>query len=402
MNDLSPALAAVLAVAAAALVLGLCLYLWIGSLKNALNGRLTDMEKVRRRQHADLVDRVEKSNERMNHDLQMVNQLMQINAQANEERIERLLSRMTLALDQQQKQMKELRESVDSQLQKTLENRLGESFRQVREQLERVYKGLGEMQRLAGSVGDLKKVLAGVKTRGIWGEVRLGALLEENLTPEQYLTDTPVEPGGKERVEFAVRLPGKGASSPVLLPIDAKFPLEDYQRLQAASQGADQQLVEKCAQALERAVLTEAKRIAGKYLRVPHTTDFAVLFLPAEGLYAEVLRRPGLAERAQREHRVLIAGPTTLSALLTSLQMGFQTLAVEQRSEEIWRLLGTVRGEFLKFGEVLDRTRQHLAQAGADLDAATTRTRQISRQLSRVEQLPVPEAWQQDNQREKT
>lgn len=396
MDSLSPALAAVLAAVVAAVILALCLYLWTRSLKNALTSRLGDMERVRRRQYADLVDRVERSNERINHDLQMVNQLMQINAQSNEERIERLLGRMTMAIDQQQKQMKELRESVDTQLQKTLETRLGESFRQVSQQLERVYKGLGEMQNLASSVGDLKKMLAGVKTRGIWGEVRLGALLEENLTPEQYLSDTPVEPGGKERVEFAVRLPGQADGAPVLLPIDAKCPQEDYQRLLDASQGSDKELVEKCAQALEKAVLVEARRIAGKYIRVPHTTDFAILFLPVEGLYAEVLRRPGLAERAQREYRVLIAGPTTLSALLTSLQMGFKTLAVEQRSEEIWRLLGTVRGEFLKFGEVLDRTRQHLAQAGADLDAASTRTRQISRQLSKVEQLPVPEAWQQE------
>lgn len=368
--------------------LGLALFLWT----RALSRRLDEMERARRRQFSDLASRVERANQRMNQDLQMANQLLQISAQGSEERMERLLSRMTLALDQQQRQMKELRQSVDGQLQQALENRLGDSFRQVREQLERVYKGLGEMQRLAGSVGDLKKVLAGVKTRGIWGETRLAALLEENLTPEQYLADTPVEPGAKERVEFALRLPGRGQDAPVLLPIDAKFPLEDYERLQQASQEGDKELVDKCAQALERSVLTEAKRIAGKYIRPPYTTDFAVLFLPTEGLYAEALRRPGLAQRAQREYHILLAGPTTLSALLTSLQTGFQTLAVEQRSREIWRLLGSVRAEFTRFGELLDRTRQRLAQAGAELDAAASRSRSITRELNRIDTLPQPGA----------
>ncbi|HIS01013.1 MAG TPA: DNA recombination protein RmuC [Candidatus Excrementavichristensenella intestinipullorum] len=368
--------------------LGLALLLWT----RALSRRLDEMERARRRQFSELASRVERANQRMNQDLQMANQLLQISAQGSEERMERLLSRMTLALDQQQRQMKELRQSVDGQLQQALENRLGDSFRQVREQLERVYKGLGEMQRLAGSVGDLKKVLAGVKTRGIWGETRLAALLEENLTPEQYLADTPVEPGAKERVEFALRLPGRGQDAPVLLPIDAKFPLEDYERLQQASQEGDKEQVDKCAQALERSVLTEAKRIAGKYIRPPYTTDFAVLFLPTEGLYAEALRRPGLAQRAQREYHILLAGPTTLSALLTSLQTGFQTLAVEQRSREIWRLLGSVRAEFTRFGELLDRTRQRLAQAGAELDAAASRSRSITRELNRIDTLPQPGA----------
>lgn len=368
--------------------LGLALLQWT----RALSRRLDEMERARRRQFSELASRVERANQRMNQDLQMANQLLQISAQGSEERMERLLSRMTLALDQQQRQMKELRQSVDGQLQQALENRLGDSFRQVREQLERVYKGLGEMQRLAGSVGDLKKVLAGVKTRGIWGETRLAALLEENLTPEQYLADTPVEPGAKERVEFALRLPGRGQDAPVLLPIDAKFPLEDYERLQQASQEGDKEQVDKCAQALERSVLTEAKRIAGKYIRPPYTTDFAVLFLPTEGLYAEALRRPGLAQRAQREYHILLAGPTTLSALLTSLQTGFQTLAVEQRSREIWRLLGSVRAEFTRFGELLDRTRQRLAQAGAELDAAASRSRSITRELNKIDTLPQPGA----------
>ncbi|MDI9505416.1 MAG: DNA recombination protein RmuC [Bacillota bacterium] len=358
--------------------------------------RVLDMERVRRRQYADLVDRIERSNEHLNHDLQMTHQLLELSTQAGEERIERLLNRVTLSLDQQQKQMTQLREQVDTRLQSTLESRLGESFRQVNAQLERVYKGLGEMQNLAGSVGDLKKMLTGVKTRGMWGEVRLGVLLEECLSPGQYLCDTPVEPGASERVEFAVRLPGKGESAPVLLPIDAKFPLEDHQRLVDAAGSGDKVLVEKCAQALERSILAEAKRIASKYIRVPHTTDFAVMFLPTESLYAEVLQRPGAIQRIQHELRVLVAGPSTLAALLNSLQMGFRTLAVEQRSEEIWRLLGSVRSEFIRFGEILDRTRQHLAKAGADLDAAGARSRQITRELGKVEQLSVPGSWKEE------
>ncbi|MEG0933968.1 MAG: DNA recombination protein RmuC [Clostridia bacterium] len=385
--------ALVLSALLVALVLGGILYVRLRRIERAMNERLAGSEKFRRRQYADLVERVDRSNERLNHDLQMVNQLMTVNAQSGEERIDRLLERMSMALEQQQKQMTEMRGAVDAQLKTTLETRLGESFRQVSEQLERVYKGLGEMQTLAGGVGDLKRMLAGVKTRGVWGEVRLAALLEDSLTSDQYLVNTPVEPGGKERVEFAVKLPGKIDGQPVLLPIDAKFPQEDYQRLIDAQVSGDRAASEQSALALEKALLTEGKRISDKYIRVPHTTDFAVLFLPIEGLYAEALRRPALQNKLHTQYRVLLSGPATLSALLNSLQMGFKTLAVEQRSEEIWRLLGAVRGEFLKFGEALDRTRQRLDLAGQDLDAASTRTRQITRQLAKVEEMPVPEDW---------
>ncbi|MEG1605847.1 MAG: DNA recombination protein RmuC, partial [Clostridia bacterium] len=381
--------ALVLSALLVALVLGGILYVRLRRIERAMNERLAGSEKFRRRQYADLVERVDRSNERLNHDLQMVNQLMTVNAQSGEERIDRLLERMSMALEQQQKQMTEMRGAVDAQLKTTLETRLGESFRQVSEQLERVYKGLGEMQTLAGGVGDLKRMLAGVKTRGVWGEVRLAALLEDSLTSDQYLVNTPVEPGGKERVEFAVKLPGKIDGQPVLLPIDAKFPQEDYQRLIDAQVSGDRAASEQSALALEKALLTEGKRISDKYIRVPHTTDFAVLFLPIEGLYAEALRRPELQNKLHTQYRVLLSGPATLSALLNSLQMGFKTLAVEQRSEEIWRLLGAVRGEFLKFGEALDRTRQRLDLAGQDLDAASTRTRQITRQLAKVEEMPV-------------
>ena len=367
------------------------------TLEKALHARLTEMERYRRREYANLTDRVEGNNARMHTDLQLINQLLSTSANANEERIERMLSRMSRALDQQQTQMTQMRETVDQKLEATLEKRLGESFRQVSEQLERVYKGLGEMQRLAGSVGDLKRVLAGVKTRGVWGEVRLQALLDQTLTKAQYVENTTVAPDSRERVEFAVVLPGKGDGQTILLPIDAKFPQEDYQRLTDAAQAGNKTAVEQSAAALERTLMEEAKRISDKYIRVPYTTDFAILFLPTEGLYAEALRRRGLCEKMQEKYRVLISGPTTLSALLSSLQMGFQTLAVEQRSEEIWRLLGSVRAEFMKFGEGLERTRQRLEQANAELDATSVRTRQITRRLSKVDELTVPDDWKRTN-----
>lgn len=381
----------------AVLLLVIMTGVWLAASMRALRARMDEHERYRRHQHAEMASRVEALGERMGRDWQLANQLLSASAQANEERIERMMARIDQSIDRQQRQIKEMRETVDHQLQTTLEKRLGESFRQVGEQLERVYKGLGEMQRLAQGVGDLKKVLAGVKTRGVWGEVRLKALLEQSLTAEQYLENTPVEPGGRERVEFAVVLPGKRPGNPVLLPIDAKFPQEDYQRLVDAAEAGDRQAVALSGAQLERVLIEEAKRIAGKYIKVPHTTDFAVMFLPVEGLYAEALRRPGLCERLQDRHRVLVSGPTTLSALLTSLQIGFQTLAVEQRSEEIWRLLGAVRGEFYQFGEALERTRQRLDQAGAELDQASTRTRQITKKLSKVDELAAPEGWEADD-----
>lgn len=355
--------------------------------------RMVEFEQYRRRQHADLAASVDRSNERAARDIQALSGSLLSSARVNEERVDKLIERINASLDQQQAQNERLRESMDRRLRETLETRLGQSFKQVSEQLERVYKGLGEMQHLASGVGDLKKVLSGIKTRGVWGEVRLGALLAQNLSPGQYVENTPVEAGGTERVEYAIRLPGKREGEPVLLPVDAKFPQEDYQRLIDASEAGDKAACEKASLQLERALLEEAKRISSKYIRVPHTTDFAVMFLPVEGLYAEALRRPGLSDKMQEKYRVLLAGPTTISALLTSLQMGFRSLAVEERSEEIWRLLGSVREEFLRFGESLDRTRQRLNQAGEELDAAATRTRKITRELRRAEELPIPENW---------
>ena len=283
-----------------------------------------------------------------------------------------------------------MRATVDEKLQKTLEERLGRSFATVSSQLEQVYKGLGEMQTLAVGVGDLKRVLTNVKTRGIWGEVQLGAILEQLLTPEQYACNVVTKPGGREPVEFAIRLPGEG--SPVWLPIDAKFPLDAYGELVTAAESGDRKTVETASAALLRRLDSFAKDIRDKYVSPPDTTDFAILFLPTEALYAEVVRL-GAVETLQRKYRVSIAGPTTMGALLNSLQMGFRTLAIERRSAEVWTLLGAVRTEFDKFGEVLAKARQRLSQADSELERLVgTRTNVIARKLRSVEQLPEQQA----------
>jgi len=287
--------------------------------------------------------------------------------------------------------LEQMRQTVDEKLHATLEQRLSESFKQVSERLEQVHKGLGEMQVLAAGVGDLKKVLSNVKNRGVMGEVQLAALLEQVLTPEQYDTNVATRPGSKERVEFAIKLPGSGDGGSVWLPLDAKFPTEDYQRLQEAQDAADPAAVEAAAKALEARIRLEAKTIADKYLEPPATTDFGLLYLPFEGLYAEVLRRPGLFETLQREFRVTVCGPTTLSALLNSLQMGFRTLAIERRSSEVWKILGAVKAEFGRFGEVLANTKRQLQTVANSIDAAEVRTRQIERKLRDVEALPEAE-----------
>jgi DNA recombination protein RmuC len=286
----------------------------------------------------------------------------------------------------------EMRRTVDEKLHATLEQRLGESFKLVSERLELVHRGLGEMQSLATGVGDLKRMLGNVKTRGTWGEVQLAALLEQLLTVDQFAANVATVPGSGERVDFAIRLPGKGDGAVVWLPIDAKFPIEDYQRLLDAQERGEPLLVEEAARAIEARLKIEARSIHDKYVAPPHTTDFAFLYLPIEGLYAEALRRPGLADLLQREWRVSLAGPTTLSALLNSLQMGFRTLAIEQRSAEVWAVLGAVKTEFGKFGEALAHTRKKLDEASNSIGKAETRTRQLSRKLKEVEALPVAEA----------
>lgn len=282
------------------------------------------------------------------------------------------------------RQLSDMRRSMDERLTQSLDKRLNESFALVSQRLEQVYKGLGEMQTLANGVGDLKRVLTNVKTRGIWGEMQLGNLLSSVLTAEQYAENVAVVPGSLERVEFAVRLPGKDADT-VYLPIDSKFPVEDYARLQEASQSGDAASVDAARKALMQQIRTEAKRIAGKYIAPPHTTDFAIMFLPVEGLYAEVVQQADLVEAIQREQRVVIAGPNTFAALLNALQMGFRTLAIEKRSGEVWKLLGTVKADFGAFSDVLEKTQLRLRQASESIDSAFVKTRTIQRHLGQVE-----------------
>jgi len=291
------------------------------------------------------------------------------------------------------KQLEQMRQTVDEKLQGTLEKRLGESFKQVSERLELVHKGLGEMQTLATGVGDLKRVLTNVKTRGTWGEVQLGTLLEQVLNPDQFATNVATKDGG-ERVEFAVRLPGQGTDKEdiVWLPIDAKFPLEDYQRLIEAQERSDLEGVEVAGKQLENRVKACAWDISGKYLNPPKTTDFGILFLPIEGLFAEVIRRTGLTEAIQRECRVVIAGPTTLWSILSSLQMGFRTLAIQKRSSEVWNLLAAVKTEWTRYGDILDAVQKKLHQASDTIEKAKARSRAVGRKLKDVQELPAREA----------
>jgi len=289
--------------------------------------------------------------------------------------------------------LEEMRKTVDEKLQTTLETRLGESFKQVAERLEQVHKGLGEMQSLAQGVGDLQRVLTNVKTRGMFGEVQLENLLEQVLTTEQYGRQVETKPNSNQRVDFAIRFPGRSADGvPVWLPIDAKFPRDDYERLLDAHEKADAAGVDSAGRALEVAIRKEAKSICESYLAPPHTTDFAILFLPIESLYAEVLRRPGLMDQLQRDFRVTLAGPTTLLAMLNSLHMGFRTLALEKQASEVWKVLGAVKTEFERYGTWVDRIREQVRKASETIDLAETRTKQMRRALKVVESLPEGEA----------
>jgi len=289
--------------------------------------------------------------------------------------------------------LEQMRQTVDEKLHLTLNTRLDASFKLVSERLEQVQRGLGEMQQLANGVGDLKRVLSNIKTRGSWGEVQLDRILDETLTTEQYERSAQVQPGSAERVDFAIRLPGRGGDGvPVWLPIDAKFPREDYERLLDAEDAGDVDTIKATTAQLERAIRLQAKSISEKYIAPPHTTDFALMFLPTEGLYAQVLRRAGLADTLQREYRVVVAGPTTVTALLNSLQMGFKTLAIEQHSSEVWRVLGAVKTEFGKFATVLEKAGSQLDTVHNSLKQAGVRTRAIERQLRGVEILPVDQA----------
>ena len=316
----------------------------------------------------------------------------------NEDKLETLRktieAQLRIMQEDNSRKLEQMRAVVDEKLQSTLEKRLGESFKQVSERLEQVYRGLGEMRSLATGVGDLKKVLTNVKTRGTWGEIRLSHILEQILTPDQYEVNVATKKASGERVEFAIKLPGQGANKEkiVWLPIDSKFPQEDYQRLLDAQEAADKVLAEKSVKNLETRVKAEAKAIREKYIDPPNTTDFGIMFLPVEGLYAEVLRRPGLCDSLQRDYRIVVTGPTTLAALLNSLHMGFRTLAIEKRSSEVWELLGAVKTQFGKFGEVLAKTKKKLQEASNTIDRAEVRTRVISRKLSKVQELPLADS----------
>lgn len=326
-----------------------------------------------------------------------VTEQLRVLSDANERRLNEVRTTVETRLQALQadneKKLEQMRQTVDEKLHATLEARLGESFKQVAERLELVHRGLGEMQRLASDVGSLNRVLNNVKTRGIFGEVQLAGLLEQVFTPEQYAVNVETVPGSGARVEFAIKLPGQGGidGQPLWLPIDAKFPREDYERLLEAHDRADVAAVEAAAKAVELRLRLEAKTIRDKYLAPPHTADFAILFVPTEGLYAEALRRPGLVEAMQRECRVMLAGPTTLLATLNSLQMGFRTLALEKRSSEVWTVLGAVKTEFGKFGGILAKTKKKLDEASNTISLAETRTRVMARTLKQVEALPEPQ-----------
>jgi DNA recombination protein RmuC len=314
----------------------------------------------------------------------------------NDKRMEHVRETIEKRLDTIQKdnseKLEKMRETVDEKLHATLEKRLGESFKLVSDRLEQVHKGLGEMQSLATGVGDLKKVLQNVKTRGTWGEVQLGSLLDQIMTIEQYEKNVATKKGSNDRVEFAIKIPAKDDKiKNIWLPIDAKFPLEDFQNLIDAEEKCDLTLIASLGKALELRIKSEAKDIKEKYLDPPYTTDFGILFLPIEGLYAEVLRRPGLADTLQRDFKVIITGPTTIAAILNSLQMGFRTLAIEKRSSDVWATLGAIKTEFATFGDLLDKTHKKLQEASNTIESASRKSRTIERKLNKAQEMPVPE-----------
>ena len=361
----------------AALIVLLAVNARLRKMQRALRGRIIESERT-------ITDQQTQLNETVNSVLQMSVSSAQSSEARTQQLADRLEARLSGIAESNERRLDDMRRLIDEQLSGTLEKRLGQSFQQVSRQLEQVYKGLGEMQTLAGGVGDLKKVLTGVKTRGVWGEIQLGRLLGDTLTEGQYLENTPVVPGSSERVEFAVRLPGRDGAG-LLLPIDSKFPLDAFRHLIDESETGDKARADKAALLLQRAVLDQAKKISEKYVKPPYTTDFALMFLPIESLYAEVMRRESLNEEARARFHVVIAGPSTLSALLNSLSLGFRTLSIEQRTGEVWQLLGTLRGEFLRFGDTLERMRQRLDQATGELDTATARSRAITRRLNELE-----------------
>lgn len=362
----------------------------LSAIRATLEERLSQAQQDARQGRTEQSDSLKTFGEQLSGQLQ---HLTQRNNEGMETLRQTLESRLSAIQTDNSQKLEQMRLTVDEKLHNTLEQRLGESFKLVSERLEQVHKGLGEMQTLASGVGDLKKVLSNVKVRGTWGEVQLENLLEQVLSVEQYAKNVQTRPKSNERVEFAIKLPGRDSSGSVVwLPIDAKFPLEDYQKLLEAQELGDVRGMEEAGRALELRIRDEAKAIRDKYLEPPHTTDFGLLFLPIEGLYAEVIRRPGLCDYLQRECRVTVTGPATLTAILNSLQMGFRTLAIERRSGEVWQVLGAVKTEFGKFGDVLAKTKKKLDEARNTIDQAEVRSRAIDRKLRQVESLPVDEA----------
>jgi DNA recombination protein RmuC len=354
-------------------------------------------ERLERELRREITESSRGGRQELTQSLGVFQQQLQSLSESNARRMNEVRETMEKQLSQLQTtnstKLDEMRATVDEKLQTTLQARLGESFKQVADRLEQVHKGLGEMQTLAQGVGDLKHLLTNVKTRGIFGEAQLASLLEQVFTVDQYGAQIATKPGSKNVVDFAIKLPGRSLDGePLWLPIDAKFPNEDYARLLEAQGNADVLAAEAAGKALEMRIRLEAKSIADKYVEPPHTTDFAILFLPTEGLYAEVLRRPGLMEALQREHRITLAGPTTLLAMLSSLQMGFRTLALEKRSSEVWQVLGAVKTEFGKFGGMLDKARSQTETVLKTLTDADVRTRAMGRALKKVEALPETQA----------
>ncbi|HVM33364.1 MAG TPA: DNA recombination protein RmuC [bacterium] len=355
-------------------------------------GHAGDFEKLERVLREEMGRNREESRRVAQDNRGEMGQQLQALTQQSEQRLERMRetveSRLKALQEENGNRLDQMRQVVDEKLQSTLERRLGESFKLVSERLEQVHQGLGEMQSLASNVGDLKKVLTNVKTRGTWGEVQLESLLQQVLTPDQYAKNLPTKKESNDRVEFAIRLPGKDEA--VWLPVDAKFPQEDYQRLVEAQEQGRPEAVEEAMKSLENRLKLEARQIKEKYLDPPHTTDFGLMFLPTEGLYAEAARRPGLLDHLQREYRVVASGPTTFAALLNSLQMGFKTLAIEKRSSEVWELLSAIKQEFSKFGNLLDKTHKKLQEASHTIEDAAKKTRTIEKKLKKVERDPGP------------
>lgn len=358
-------------------------------LREELNRNVFDFTNTIRAQMSDMTNMQKNQFEIFSNQLSVLVQTL-------EQRLDKINvtveNRLKMLQDDTNKKLEDMRAIVDNKLHETLEKRLGESFKLVSERLEQVHKGLGEMQNLASSVGDLKNILSNVKTRGIWGEIQLENLLSQILSPDQYAKNVQTKKGSNERVEFAIKLPGKNdESSVVWLPIDAKFPQEDYQRLLNFYDKCDEKGIEEAKKQLEKSIKKCAGDIRDKYINPPDTTDFGILFLPVEGLYAEVLRLPDLVEVLQRDFKIVIAGPTTLAAFLNSLQMGFKTLAIEKRSSEVWKLLGAVKTDFSKFGSLLEDASNKLLKAHESIDTAVKKTRSIEKKLKEVQELPSNE-----------